>query len=83
MMLYVGGTCRSLFVRWEEHLRAARLGYDTQVGKHFQQPGHCADHFSIYAVWQCAGDRSLRRFTEIHLATKLGTFVPSGMNIRS
>ena len=83
MMLYVGESYRSLSVRGEEHLRAARLGYDTQVGRHFQRPGHSADHFSICAVWQCAGGRSLRKFREIHMANLLGTFVPFGMNIRS
>ena len=43
MMLYVGETYRTLAVRGEEHLRAATLGYKTQVGEHFQQPGHCPD----------------------------------------
>ena len=82
-MLYVGETFRSLAVRGEEHLRAARLGYRTQVGEHFQRPEHCADHIAIFCVWQNSGEGARRKFTEMHFAHKLGTFRPSGMNIRS
>ena len=81
LMLYVGETFRTLATRGEEHLRAARLGYNTQVGNHFQQPGHCADHFSICCIWQNADGTARRKFTEMSLAHKLGTFTPSGMNI--
>ena len=83
LMMYVGETFRSLAVRGEEHLRAARLGYNTQVGEHFQQPGHGPDNFSICVLWQNADARMRRRFAEMHFAHKLGTFRPSGMNIRS
>ena len=83
LMMYVGETFRSLAVRGEEHLRAARLGYNTQVGEHFQRPGHCPDHFSILVLWQNSDARMRRRFAEMHFAHKLGTFRPSGMNIRS
>ena len=83
LMMYVGETFRSLAARGEEHLRAARLGYNTQVGEHFQRPGHCADHFTICCVWQNSGESARRKFTEMHLAHRLGTFRPSGMNIRS
>ena len=83
LMMYVGETFRTLAARGEEHLRAARLGYNTQVGEHFQRPGHCADHFTICCVWQNSGESARRKFTEMHLAHRLGTFRPSGMNIRS
>ena len=81
--MYVGETYRSFAERGEEHLRSARLGYDNPVGEHFQQPGHCADHFTICCVWQNSGEGVRRKFTEMHLAHRLGTFRPSGMNIRS
>ena len=83
LMMYVGETFRSLSARGEEHLRAARLGYHTQVGEHFQRPGHCADHFTICCVWQNSGESARRKFTEMHFAHKFGSFRPSGMNIRS
>ena len=83
MMLYVGETCRTLAKRAEEHLRSARLGYDNQVGDHFQQPGHRIEHLTICGIWQNEGGESRRKFTEMHLAHLLGTFSPSGMNIRS
>ena len=51
-MLSVGETCCTLALRAEEHLQTAMRGYNNQVGEHFQQPGHCAEHFSICGVWQ-------------------------------
>ena len=83
LMMYVGETYRSLADRGDEHLRSARLGYKNPVGEHFQQPGHCSAHLSICAVWQCADARLRRKFAEMRLAHKLGTFRPFGMNIRS
>ena len=83
LVMYVGETYRTLAERGEEHLRAARLGYNTQVGEHFQRPGHCADHFTICAIWQNTKGRTRRKFTEMYFAHKLGTFCPTGLNIRS
>ena len=84
LMMYVGETSRSLATRGEEHLRAARLGYNTQVGEHFKRPEHrVEEHFSICCIWQNSGVSSRRKFTEMHFAHKFGTFAPSGMNIRS
>ena len=73
-MMHVAETFRSLAVRGKEHLRAAKLGYNTQVGEHFQRPGHCPDHFSILVLWQNSDARMRRRFAEMHFAHKLGTF---------
>ena len=81
--MYTGETYRTLSERGEEHVRSARLGYNNQVGNHFQQPGHCPDHLLICVVWQNAGGTARRKFTEMHFAHKLGTFRPLGMNIRS
>ena len=83
LFMYVGETYRTLAARGVEHERSARLGYNNQVGNHFQQPGHCADHFSICGLWHNADGSARRKFMAMHFAHKLGTFVPYGMNIRS
>ena len=83
LFMYVGETYRTLAKRGKEHESSARLGYNNPVGKHFQQPGHCADHFSIIGLWHSPHDAARRKFTEMHFAHKLGTFAPYGMNIRS
>jgi hypothetical protein len=83
LMMYVGETYRSLADRGEEHLRAARLGYKTQVGEHFQRPGHCANNFTICCIWQNSKGAAKRKFTEMYFAHRLGTFSPTGLNIKS
>ena len=81
--LYMGESYRTMASRGDEHERAARLGYNTPVGNHFQQPGHCSDDFSIFCVWQNTDGVAKRKFTEMYFAHMLGTFSPSGMNIRT
>lgn len=81
MMLYVGESNRALADRGAEHLRSARLGYDDPIGNHFH--GHDPKDLSICAVWQNAGYSTEREFREIHLAHLLGSFSPSGLNVRS
>ena len=81
--MYVGETYRPFAARAEEHLADARLGRNTQVGEHFQRPGHCSDHISMVVLWQNGDARMRRKFAEMDFAHKLGTFRPYGMNIRS
>ena len=83
LFMYVGETYRTLAARSDEHLRSARLGYDNQVGNHFQLPGHCANDVLICCIWRNAGGTARRKFTETTFSHRLGTFHPLGMNIRS
>ena len=81
LMLYIGELGRTLAMRADEHLRSARLGYENPVGQHF--PSHGNDALSICGIWKCKRGVEFRRFKEMEIAQSLGTFHPTGMNIRS
>lgn len=78
---YVGQTTTPLKKRWNGHIKAANRAARTQPISHAIRK-YGPDAFSMHELEQCADQNALNE-AELRWAHSLGTFAPSGYNLRA
>ena len=83
--LYIGESGRKLGDRFHEHLLDVKnKGSDISkpVARYFNFPGHSHEHMEICGINLHFGNNETRKWKELRLIFKLGTFAPNGINER-
>lgn len=80
-LIYIGGTGRSLRVRFGEHRRSVNNHDNTKyVARHFISGSHHISDMRIRALCPISGTNDSRKRQGMRLFHSLGTFRPSGIN---